>query len=156
MRAPVVGIWGSLTFIRERRSGQRRKLRKFSDSSLTNDRSLVDALMAVRPIFRSGPEILSLPGSVQAEAKTAPALAGRAGSARLRRGAAQNVAAGLCTPTGVQFGHAMDGLIRLPDKVAAALLQALESINAVRDYRLVLQRPERDRPGQSIVKWSGR
>jgi hypothetical protein len=39
-----------------------------------------------------------------------------------------------------------DGLIRLPDKVAAALLQALESINVARDYRLVLQRPERDRP----------
>ena len=55
-----------------------------------------------------------------------------------------------------------DGLIRLPDKVAAALLQALESINAVRDYRLVLQRPERNRPpnhdrmNDYNVIWRGR
>jgi hypothetical protein len=53
-------------------------------------------------------------------------------------------------------------LIRLPDKIAAALLQALAGIDAVRNDRLVLQRPERDRrPGMDRTKdynvlWRGR
>jgi hypothetical protein len=64
--------------------------------------------------------------------------------------------------TARSFAMPKDGLIRLPDKVAAALLQALASIDAVRNDRLVLQRPERDRrPEMDRTKdydvlWRGR
>jgi hypothetical protein len=53
-------------------------------------------------------------------------------------------------------------LIRLPDKVAATLLEALSSIDAVRNDRLVLRRPDHDRrPGMDRTKdydvlWRGR
>ena len=55
-----------------------------------------------------------------------------------------------------------DGLIRLPDKIADALLQALAGIEAVRNDRLVLQRPDHDRPPNHDRKtdynvlWRGR
>jgi hypothetical protein len=53
-----------------------------------------------------------------------------------------------------------DGLIRWPDKIAAALLQALESINAVRDSRLVLAESDRppghDRKNDYNVLWRWR
>lgn len=55
-----------------------------------------------------------------------------------------------------------DRLIALPDRVAAALLQALASIDDARNHRLVLQRPETRRPpctdrdGDYRVLWRGR
>src|SRR6478735_4185645 len=53
-------------------------------------------------------------------------------------------------------------LIPLPDKIAAAMLQALAGIDAVRNDRLVLQRPdidrrpEMDRTKDYRVLWRGR
>ena len=55
-RAPKVGADGAASpYFWEWRSGQKRKLGRLSDSSLTNDRPLVDAFVAARPIFQTGP-----------------------------------------------------------------------------------------------------
>jgi len=55
-RAPKVGADGAASrYFWEWRSGQKRKLGRLSDSSLTNDRPLVDAFVAARPIFPTGP-----------------------------------------------------------------------------------------------------
>ena len=55
-RAPKVGADGAASrYFWEWRSGQKRKLGRLSDSSLTNDRPLVDAFVVARPIFPTGP-----------------------------------------------------------------------------------------------------
>ena len=71
-RAPEVGADGAASrYFWEWRSGQKRKLGRLSDSSVTNDRSLVDAFVAARPIFPTGLDARFIPHD-SSEAASSP------------------------------------------------------------------------------------
>jgi hypothetical protein len=65
-------------------------------------------------------------GSVQAEAKTARALAGGAGSTSRCDAERQNVAAGLRALTGVKFGHAEGWFDPIAGQGCGCAAQALD------------------------------